>query len=63
MKFALYDISRAHFYGESQRAVYVSLPEGDEAESMCALLLKTMYGTQDWQHYTKKLVERGFVQG
>ena len=68
LKLALYDISRAHFYGESQRDVYVTLPEGDEAEGMCARLLKTMYGTQDashvWQeHYTKKLLERGFVQG
>ena len=60
LKVALYDISRAHFYGESQRE-----PEGDEAEGMCARLLKTMYGTQDashvWQErYTKKLLERGF---
>ena len=68
LKLALYDISRAHFFGESQRAVYVSLPEGDEADNMCALLHKTMYGTQDashvWQeHYSRKLIERGFVQG
>ena len=46
----------------------MTLPEGDEAEGMCARLLKTMYGAQDashvWQeHYTKKLLERGFVQG
>ena len=35
---ALYDISRAHFFSESQRAVYVTLPEGDQADNMCALL-------------------------
>ncbi len=48
--------------------MHVTLPEGDEAEGMCARQLKTMYGTQDashvWQeHYTKKLLERGFIQG
>ena len=32
---ALYDISRAHFYSESQLAVYVTLPEGDQADNMC----------------------------
>ena len=68
LKLALYDISRAHFYGESQRSVYVTLPEGDESEGKCALLHKTMYGTQDashvWQeHYSRKLIEKGFVQG
>ena len=46
----------------------MTLPEGDQAENMCALLHKTMYGTQDashvWQeHYSKKFIERGFVQG
>ena len=59
LKLALYDISRAHFYGESQRAVYVTLPEGDESENMCALLHKTMYGTQDashvWQEHSLKI--------
>ena len=56
LKLALYDPSRAHFYGESQRAVYVSLPEGDEAENMCALLHKTMYGTQDASHAGKSTI-------
>ena len=47
---ALYDISRAHFYGRAQRKVYVTLPPGDEQEGYCAILLKTMYGTQDASH-------------
>ena len=41
--------------------------ERDASPGMCALLLKTMYGTQDtsrvWhKRYIKKLMEGGFVQ-
>ena len=47
------DISRAHFYGISRRKVYTTLPEGYEEPGKCALLLKSMYGTEDaasiWQ--------------
>ena len=47
------DISRAHFYGEARRRVFTTLPEGYEKPGYCALLLKTMYGTEDaasvWQ--------------
>lgn len=65
---ALYDISRAHFYGRAQRKVYVTLPPGDEQEGYCAILLKTMYGTQDashvWQQdYTDHLKTAKFEQG
>ena len=47
------DISRAHFYGEARRRVFTTLPEGYQESGQCALLLKTMYGTEDaasvWQ--------------
>ena len=68
LKLKLYDISRAHFYGESRRKVYTNLPEGDESPGHCALLLKTMYGTQDassvWQEtYTELLKQNGITHG
>jgi hypothetical protein len=64
----LFDISRAHFYGASKRRVFVTLPEGDELAEHCALLQRTMYGTQDasavWQQdYTVLLLANGFVKG
>ena len=37
------DVSRAHFYGESRRRVFTTLPPGYEDDGFCALLLKTMY--------------------
>ena len=42
----LFDISRAHFYGEAQRRVFATLPVGDQEEGKCALLKLTMHGTQ-----------------
>jgi hypothetical protein len=48
LRLALYDISRAHFYGEAQ--IYVTLPPGEEQEGYRAILKKTMYGTQDASH-------------
>eukprot|EP00959_Pyramimonas_sp_CCMP1952_P347015 7267833-Pyramimonas_sp.AAC.1 len=42
-----FDISRAHFYGLAERAVYVELPEEEQDGVHCALLKKSMYGTQD----------------
>ena len=64
----LTDISRAHFYGKAGRRVFVNLPEGDEEEGKCALLLRTMYGTRDasavWQRdYTQLLNEKKFKAG
>ena len=44
---AVFDVSRAHFYGLSRRRVFVELPEGWRAAGRCGVLLKTMYGTQD----------------
>ena len=68
LRMALYDISRAHFYGEAQREIYVTLPPGDEQEGFCAILKKTMYGTQDashvWQQdYSNHLIKNSFKQG
>ena len=53
LRLALYDISRAHFYGEAQREIYVTLPP--------------MYGTQDashvWQEdYSNHLKKKHFHQ-
>ena len=68
LKLDLVDISRAHFYGEARRPVYVTLPEVEEKEGMCGRLLKRMYGTQDassiWQsNYTELLEQAGFKTG
>ena len=46
----LYDVSRAHFYGEAQRDVYVELPPEMSEEGKCAKLPKSMYSTQDAAH-------------
>ena len=61
-------MSKAHLYGKAQREIYATLPEGDEQPGMCALLLRSMYGTQDaakiWQDdYADHLVAKGFTQG
>ena len=50
LRLALYDISRAHVYGRAQRERYVTLPPGAGQEGYCAILKKTMYGTQDASH-------------
>ena len=47
LKLASWDISRAHFYTESVRRVFVDLPAEDAEPGKCGLSLKTMYGTQD----------------
>ena len=65
LKLRLIDISRAHFYGEAQREIYVTLPEGDQEEGKVGLLVKSMYGTRDasniWQQsYTEVLTKAGF---
>lgn len=44
---AVFDVSRAHFYGVSRRRVYVEMPDGWKSPGYCGVLLKTMYGTQD----------------
>ncbi|CAK0861016.1 unnamed protein product, partial [Prorocentrum cordatum] len=69
--YKFYDISRAHFYGDVNREVYVELPEEetyDDPEPMVGRLLKTMYGTVDayhvWQDdYIGLTSSHGFVKG
>ena len=65
---ALLDVSRAHFHSPPRRKVYVDLCEEDSVEGMCALLLKSMYGTRDaasnWEgFYTAVMVKGGFRSG
>jgi len=67
----LIDVSRAHFYADAVRDVFIQLPKEDPRASepgVCGKLLKTMYGTLDaaerWgQHYTQVLQEAGFRPG
>eukprot|EP00971_Amphidinium_carterae_P141680 2806772-Amphidinium_carterae.3 len=73
LKLALWDVSRAHLYGDTQRDLYVELPiedshHSDDVEPMRGLLLRSMYGTQDasqiWQkNYTKLLGGEQWKQG
>ncbi len=68
LELMIFDISRAHFYGKSKRKVYTTLPEGYEEEDKCALLLKTMYGTEDaasiWHEtWSSVLKQAGFAMG
>ena len=67
LKVRLLDISRAHFYGEAERDIFVQLPEGDRQEGFCGKLVKSMYGTRDasaiWQRsYTELLIRAGFAK-
>ena len=65
------DVSRAHFYAEAVREVYIELPKEDprsQDPDAVGRLSRTMYGTLDaaerWGlHYTAKLLEAGFLQG
>ena len=67
------DVSRAYFYAPIQEGqhIYVKLPAEDilpGEEHMCGKLNYSMYGTRpaatNWQtHYTKILVQNGFITG
>ena len=65
------DVSRAHWYPEAVRDVYVRLPAEDPRgndPTICGKLKHTMYGILDaaqrWAvHYTKVLVDGGFLKG
>ena len=65
------DISRAHFYADAVRRVFVELPREDPKSAdkgTVGLLQKTMYSTLDaaeqWGfHYAQRLKGAGFVQG
>ena len=65
------DVSRAHFYADAIRDVFVKLPQEDPRaceEGICGKLQKTMYGTLDaaeqWSaHYCSVLASAGFKKG
>ena len=65
------DVSRAHWYPEARRDVYVRLPPEDpraDQPGVCGKLNRTMYGTldaaQSWgDHYSDLLVKAGFTRG
>ena len=67
----LIDVSRAHFYADAVRDVFIQLPAEDPNSATpgaCGKLEKTMYGTLDaaeqWaNHYATTLVGGGFVRG
>ena len=72
LKLAVFDISRAHFYGKLDRAVYAELPEEEKLKypgrDVCARLKKSWYGLQDasaiWQgDYSDLLQQHGFKKG
>ena len=70
-KIMLVDVSRAHFYADAVRDVYIQLPEEDpesQHPGKCGKLEKTMYGTLDaaerWaEHYAATLCAAGFIRG
>ena len=47
LKLGLWDVSRAHLYGVTQRVVYTELPEELAKPWYCARLLRSLYGAQD----------------
>ena len=69
LKCMLIDVSRAHFYADATRSVFIKLPDEDPKSGeagVCGRLLKTMYGTLDaadhWSaHYTQVLEKAGFT--
>ena len=52
---AVFDVSRAHFYGVCERDVYVEPPAELHRPGLVAKLNKTMYGTQDSSNAWQKL--------
>ena len=68
LQMRFWDVSRAHFYGEAQRDIYVELPDEEKNGVDCAYLLKSWYGTQDasaifQQDYTGHLEKHEFQRG
>ena len=67
----LLDVSRAHWYPEAKRDVWIRLPAEDpraDEPGVCGKLNRTMYGTldaaQSWgDHYSKILTDAGFIKG
>ena len=65
---AVFDVSRAHFYGVCERDVYVQPPPELHRPGYVAKLKKTMYGTQDasnaWQRqWGEQLSNKGYTLG
>ena len=52
---AVFDVSRAHFYGVCERDVYVEPPAELHRPGLVAKLNKTMYGTKDSSNAWQKL--------
>ena len=52
---AVFDVSRAHFYGVCKRDVYVELPSELHRPGLVGKLNKTMHGTQDASNAWQKL--------
>ena len=52
---AVFDVSRAHFFGVCERDVYVEPPSDLHRPGLVAKLNKTVYGTQDVSNAWKKL--------
>ena len=44
-RMAIWDVSRAHFYGEAETEVNTNLPQEMAQEGFVAKLQRTMYGT------------------
>ena len=67
----LIDVSRAHFYAQAVRDVFIQLPDEDPDAAngdLVGKLDRTMYGTLDaaerWaEHYSQILVQAGFRRG
>ena len=55
MVLAVFDVSRAHFYGVCERDVYVEPPSELHRPAVVAKLNKPMYGTQDASNAWQKL--------
>ena len=52
---AVFNVSRAHFYGVCERDVYVEPPSELHRPGLVAKLNKTMYGRQDTSNAWQKL--------
>ena len=68
LEIMVFDVSRAHFYGVAKRRVFTTLPEGRERPGYCALLRRTMYGTEDaaaiWlDTWTEHITKAGYTTG
>ena len=68
MKLDFIDIRRAYYHAEARRKLYIKLPEGDQEEGMCGVLLKSLEGTRDaaqnWEYtYSNFMKSIGFERG